>query len=381
VRSRLLVAALGVIVILGSLAWVALAAHPGVLPDALGAAAPIHEPAPLLLEGDQAERRRTALIRSARVRVEGPAATSRHSSSPDAALAAGEAIECRYVAEAAGGTSAKFDCMGADGRQMRVKYGRNPEIHAETAAARLLTILGYPADRVSIVRRVRCYGCPRYPFAAMQVLQLIGANGALAPHGSNRGYTDFEWAAVEEPFPGLSIRTRNQEGWAWYELEASMQPAAEIGALQLLAAFLVHWDNKSENQRLVCLQPAPSRTDCTDALAMIGDLGSTFGPTKANLAAWRAQPVWADRATCTISMRHLPFNGATFADVRIPESGRQQIAARLLTLTRDDVSRLFADARFPALYSATDDRRDLDAWTDAFFARVDRISHGEPCPQ
>jgi hypothetical protein len=270
--------------------------------------------------------------------------------------------------------------MGPDGRQMRVKYGRNAEIHAEAAAARLLTMLGYPADRVAIVRRVRCYGCPRYPFAAMQVLQLIGANGALAPHGSTRGYTDFEWAAVEEPFPGLSIRTRTQDGWAWYELQSSTQPAAEIGALQLLAAFLVHWDNKSENQRLVCLQPAPSRTDCTDALAMIGDLGATFGPTKVNLAAWQSQPVWADRATCTVSMRHLPFNGATFADVRIPESGRQQIAAGLLALTRADVSRLFADARFPALYSATDDRRDLDAWTEAFFARVDRISHGEPCP-
>jgi hypothetical protein len=79
-------------------------------------------------------------------------------------------------------------------------------------------------------------------------------------------------------------------------------------------------------------------------------------------------------------MRHLPFNGATFVDVRIPEAARQQLAGHLLQLSRQHVTQLFADARFPALYSGTDDGRDLEAWTDAFFDRVARIAQGPECP-
>ena len=30
-------------------------------------------------------------------------------------------------------------------------------------------------------------------------------------------------------------------------------PRAHVDALRLLAVFLAHWDNKAENQRLVCL--------------------------------------------------------------------------------------------------------------------------------
>jgi len=74
-----------------------------------------------------------------------------------------EPLTCRYLADEPSGTSAKFDCVLDGGEIVKAKYSRNPEIHAEAAAARLLASLGYPADEVQIVPRVRCYGCPRFP--------------------------------------------------------------------------------------------------------------------------------------------------------------------------------------------------------------------------
>jgi hypothetical protein len=72
-------------------------------------------------------------------------------------------------------------------------------------------------------------------------------------------------------------------------------PAADVDALRLLAMFLAHWDNKSTNQRIVCLDqattaPTPGSRRCKEPLLMIQDLGSTFGPYKANLTQWLTLP-------------------------------------------------------------------------------------------
>ena len=112
---------------------------------------------------------------------------------------------------------------------------------------------------------------------------------------------------------------------------------------------------------------------------MIQDLGATFGPTKVNLASWRDLPVWHDRATCAVSMRGLPYRGATYPDAMISEAGRAQLAARLGGISEDEVRTLFSYARFPEHQSATDDSKDLDAWTAAFRSRADQIVHTR-CP-
>ena len=113
---------------------------------------------------------------------------------------------------------------------------------------------------------------------------------------------------------------------------------------------------------------------------MIQDLGATFGPTKANLAEWNGRPIWTDRAECFVSMRALPYKGATFPDARIREEGRAQLARQLAAIPDEDVRNLFADARFHEFYSGTDDDKDLDRWTAAFRHRADQILHAGPCP-
>ena len=75
-------------------------------------------------------------------------------------------------------------------------------------------------------------------------------------------------------------------------------PRAHVDALRLLSVFLAHWDNKSENQRLVCLSEKdwPDGGTCRAPLAMLQDIGAAFGPKKVDLEGWTKAPIWANRA-------------------------------------------------------------------------------------
>jgi hypothetical protein len=328
--------------------------------------------------------RRDAL-RRAQVRISGnrrhatyePVHSEPAQAGPDRLL-----IECRFVPRIPTGTTAKFDCALPDGEVIKIKYGRNPELHAEVAATRLLAALGYAADEVTIVPRVRCHGCPRYPFATMQALNLVGAAESFPLHADK--YVDFDWVSVEHRFGAAAIEAGETEGWAWWELKyvTDGAPRADLDALRLLAVFLAHWDNKSENQRLVCLDRPGGQMEgpCARPLLMIQDLGATFGPLKVNLAQWGATPIWADQRSCAVTMRHLPYGGGTFTDAPISEDGRAQLARRLSALTDDQIRSLFTIARFPQYYAGTDDERDLASWSAAFHRRVNQIVKAGPCP-
>lgn len=380
-RWRFLAGSATVIALISISTWLCAAERRGTLPPGNYVAAASTPEWPLTAA--RAETLRRDALRRAAVRLALPQAPSFGSGAAtvQAALLDDPPIPCLFVNDEPTGTSAKFNCVLEGGDVVKVKYSRNPEIHAEVAATRLLSALGFAADEVRIVPRLRCYGCPRYPFFTMQLLWLTSSTRLLSPHGYKDAYTDFEWVAVERKFPAPLIETDQHRGWAWFELAESEAPRADVDALRLLAVFLAHWDNKSENQRLVCLDRVPAAPDqpCSRPLAMVQDLGSTFGPIKVNLARWRDVPVWADRRGCIVTMHRLPFQGATFPDVRISEEGRAQLARQLAALDEDEVRMLFAQARFPEFQSATDDERDVRAWAAAFRHRVDQIVMAGPC--
>jgi hypothetical protein len=337
------------------------------------------EPPVVRLIGQQADAARADALRRAALRL-GAADAALVGSQFAAEDLRDDTLTCRFVAEDPTGTTPKFHCVVDGGEIVKVKYGRNAEIHAEAAATRLLSAVGFPADRVVIVPRVRCYGCPRLPFETELVASLLPGKPRVGARDDTR-YSEFTLAAVERRFPAPAIETEHTEGWAWWEMKQSTAPRADLDALRLLAAFLAHWDNKSENQRLVCLDEAPQAAGaaCARPLAMIQDLGATFGPSKVNLARWRETPVWSDARTCTLSMRLLPYGGGTFPDVRISEAGRMQLAQRLAAFSDADIRALFVEAHFPQFYSSTPDDRDLTAWTEAFRRRVDQIVTAGPC--
>lgn len=298
-----------------------------------------------------------------------------------------QSLSCKFVPRQTSGTTPKFDCILPDGGVIKVKYGGTPEIPAEVAASRLLSALGFGADRMYHVPRVRCFGCPISPFRAYQALELARLDGAYTRRIDYGRYRDFAWPAVERRFEASAIETSEIEGWSFYELDG-IDPArggsshAEVDALRLMAVFLHHWDNKSENQRLVCLgTPAgDGNGPCPEPFAFVQDLGSTFGPNKVNLESWRARPVWRNAAACEVSMEDLPFAGATFPATRISEDGRRFLAGKLALLTEEQMRALFTGARFPEHHSPREAGADVESWVRAFQQKVREIADRGPCP-
>jgi hypothetical protein len=295
-------------------------------------------------------------------------------------------IECDFRVSELGGTARKFDCELDNGERIRIKYGRTPEVPSEVAAARLLHVLGFGADDVRLVARLRCRGCPADPFVTMKVTDATRTQGwfrRLVDYGRSK---DFSWVSVERKHAGRPIRSDDLEGWAFFELEAvdagqGGAPRAHVDALRLLAVFLAHWDNKSENQRLVCLSGDTDLAQCRRPLAMLQDVGGTFGPRKVDLPSWERTPIWADRQRCAIDMATLPYGGSTFASVTIGEAGRRHLADLLAQLTRDQVNDLFRSARFDQPVGVLrGPPPPLDEWVRVFTQKVGAITEGPPCP-
>jgi hypothetical protein len=297
-------------------------------------------------------------------------------------------VSCRFVPETVNGRTPKFHCELPGGDVVKVKYGRsNPEVRAEVAATRLLDALGFGADRMYVVRKVRCFGCPVTPFVALKCLAAIGVERVCFPGGHDfERAVDFEPAVIERRFEGRPIETDAAEGWTWFELDridpgAGGSPREDVDALKLLAVFLAHWDNKAENQRLICL-PDGDRPDgsCTRPYALIHDLGATFGPHNIDLPNWRANSLWTAARECRVSMRTLPFHGATFPDGQISEEGRRKLLGLLDQLSPDQIRELFVRSGVTSFDAVAAEGRNPDAWVSVFRQKVEQIRAAGPCP-
>jgi hypothetical protein len=334
---------------ISAVAWLAI--PPGLMPG---------RNQPTGVADDRATKARLAAL--ARARVFHDAAARRTPAVP-------QPIACRYVDRPVSGTTPKFDCALDNGDRIRVKYG-SLEGPGEVAATHLLAALGFAADSVAMAPRLRCYGCPSWPYQTRQVSERLHIEHFFERRIDYTDYTDFEAVSVEWRGRQRELEFGEQEGWGFQELaaiDASLGGATrqEVDALRLMAMFLNHWDNKASNQSLVCPDAA-----CEHPLAMIADAGSTFGPRKVNLDQWRESPVWSAHASCRVTMRHLPYNGGTFVDVTISEQGRQLLADRLLQLGESRTREILSAAGFEP----------LDEWVAAFNRRVETIARHQPCP-
>ena len=292
---------------------------------------------------------------------------------PNAGVIDNALTSCQYKPDEVSGTTPKFDCELPSGEKIKVKYGWTQEIPSETAASRLLHAMGFGADRVSRVDTVRCYGCPIQPFHTRSLIEMLHLESVVDKRINYSSYRDFKTVSVERNLDGEAIEVGNERGWAFYELD-QIDPSrggathAEVDALRLMAVFLHHWDNKSSNQRLTCA--GASTADCKHPLAMIQDVGSEFGPKKAELENWRGKTVWSDPATCAVSMKGMPYNGGTFEDVVISEGGRRLLGDRLRQLSPKQIETLYTAAGF----------EDVPAWVATFQDRVRQIAEHKACP-
>lgn len=332
---------------------------------------------------------RAQALRSARVWTTPAVAVSEAnlSENPPGGFRPDDEVSCTFMLAEATGTTAKFSCRLPDGDVVKVKYGgRNPEIHAEVAATRLLAALGFGADRMYAVRKVRCAGCPRFPFVAMRCYDRTSVKPLCFPGGIDYGrVVDFDAAVIERKLDGDPIEAVPDQGWAWYELDQvdaveGGASRAEVDAFRLVAMLLAHWDNKPGNQRLVCL-PGGARPDgsCAMPLAIIQDAGATFGPLKLDLANWRRVPVWKDAASCTVSMQALPWGGATFPSRRISEGGRLLLLGLLEQLSDQQIESLFVSSGVTMPDQISAEARDPRAWVRAFKDKVGQVRDAGPC--
>lgn len=280
---------------------------------------------------------------------------------------------CKYKPDEVTGTTPKFDCELPSGEKIKVKYGWTEEIRSEVAATRLLHAMGFGADRVSPVQTVRCYGCPIQPFYSRALIEMLKLDGYFDKRIDYSSYRDFKKVSVERNFDGTAIEVGKERGWAFYELHI-INPSrggatrAEVDALRLMAIFLQHWDNKTPNQRLTC--PGAKTADCKHPLAMIQDVGSEFGPRKADIDEWRSKPVWHDASRCVVTMKDMPYNGGTFEDVAISDEGRRLLGDRLRQISAKQIETLFSAAGFD----------DVSEWTVVFQDRVRQIVDRPACP-
>jgi len=347
---------------------------PGVLPPGNYSAA--HKLHLQLPEGHETEFREQAL-RRAKVWTEPefPIAQADFSKDPKPtdAFRPAEGIDCKLNVVAVGGTTPKFECILANGETIMVKYTpNNPELNTGVAASRLLNALGFRADPMYLVKEVRCFGCTADPFGALQCLK-SGSPDQCLPNLDFTKYIDFKDVEVERWLEGSSVEGEGKEGWAWNELGkidslAGGASRAELDAFRLMAAFLAHWDNKAQNQRLVCL--AGPKGSCDRSFAMIQDLGATFGPDRMDLKAWRSTPIWSDATGCKVSLKVLPYGGGTFDDVEISEAGRRLLASELSQLSAAQIRTLFETAGFSKVQD----------WTQVFQEKIQQIVTHPPCP-
>lgn len=294
-------------------------------------------------------------------------------------------VDCRFQPNGVGGSTPKFDCELPGGDEVKVKYGRdNPEVFSEVIASRLLASLGFPTDRMYVVEQVRCAGCPDDPFKALQCLNDGTPKTTCFPDIDYSRVAVFHDAVIERPVKGRRIEMRRDRGWRWDELgkitpAAGGAPKAHVDALRLLAVFLGHWDNKSKNQRLLCLD-AEKGAPCERPLAMVQDLGDAFGPFKLDLDGWRAFPVWTDTRACRVSMRTLPYGGSTFPDTTISEAGRAFLAERLKPIGRAELVALLTGARLDRYRPEQGRAAPISEWADAMLMKINAIRDRPACP-
>ena len=297
-------------------------------------------------------------------------------------------LECTFELSKPSGTTPKFDCIDDKGRKLRVKYGRGGELHAEAATTRLLSALGFGADSITLVERLKCLGCPKEPFTVMKFVEGTHTTDLYNHNITNEQSSEvFNWVAVEQRFPAAAIESQDgTEGWAFHELDKVRSdkggaPRAHVDALRLLAVFIAHWDNKSANQRIVCLSDNwPESARCPRPFLMMQDVGATFGPRKVDLKDWERATIWQDRSSCTITMEDLPVKGATFQTISIGDEGRLLLAGLLDQLTDEQLKDLFAGARFDHRRGPLDPYTPVADWVQVFKARRSAISGGSPCP-
>lgn len=283
---------------------------------------------------------------------------------------AGEEVPCKYEEKdplkPLGGHSRKFPCRDRAGNRLKVKYGgeKNHEVFAEAAGSRLFWALGFYSDPIWSVK-ILCENCPEDPFVS---------------DAGPRAVRTFEPATVQKRLKGDDLQEAPDQGWTFDELDLIEEakegsPKAETDALKLLAVFVNHGDNTTNQQRLLCPE---GDAKCRAPVAYVTDLGGVFGGAtfETSYHHWTRKPgLWKDKRRCIADYKP---TWKPSASPRISEAGRKFLADLMSRLSEAQIRDLFAGARFDSLGRHEHPLRTaegsaravtVDDWTRAFLKR------------
>ena len=273
--------------------------------------------------------------------------------------------------------------------EVKVKYqtykGSNKEIYAELAGTRLLSALGFAADKVFFVPQLYCQNCSETPW-----------NMPEAEPGVVRL---FESNITESKFKGEKIQSESDYGWVPKDLKILLSDEPSIAEIQkkhrdallLLSAIIQHVDNKASNHRLVCTEKPDESGNCPETaqvIALVHDLGATFGDggmklgfisgsSKMNLKGWARTPVWRDPYKCIANQHSSRTNDETELFPKISESGRAHLARLLSEFSKGSEGRLrveqiFKEAQVHEIETSAKD------WADALMKKISAVIN-PPC--
>ncbi|PCI38893.1 MAG: hypothetical protein COB53_04105 [Elusimicrobia bacterium] len=252
----------------------------------------------------------------------------------------GQTVPCKYEEKdpnnPLGGHSPKFPCWDASGTRLKVKYDpkANPEVFGEIAGTRLFWALGFYAEKMYSVN-IKCRNCPTDPWN----------DKGKQP----RATRSFDPATLQTRLVGENIYMTQWHGWAYKELrwvkeKSGGSSKAEIEAFKLLAVFVNHGDNTSNQNRIVCF---PGDEGCKSPILMVTDLGSTFGGQGGtNFRHWEKRKIWKDADAC---IANLESTDDDFDDPVIKESGRKFLSELLSRLSDKQIGDIFRSARMDVL--------------------------------
>ncbi len=297
----------------------------------------------------------------------------------------GEQVTCEFseknFTDPPSGMSPKFLCniRNADGtivqKNAKVKYDpANPEIYNETAASRLLWLLGFPADHYYSVK-VKCLGCPTTVDPWTEVKRVRAGTAAdreaaleaLRTRLAKSETRELSIAMIEKKWGEEVVREKTDDsGWsfadelsppnesAFYAKDLSAEERAARHALVILAGMLAHVDNQPGNQRIYCRVVQDEQTCAPgEYWLLIQDLGATMGGFRLN---WEARNMVADRAQLEFGM-NVWANAASTAvfvdkkgcEVSVPTLAEAQTLGPQKKVRVSEAGREFLLKRFVAL--------------------------------
>ena len=294
-------------------------------------------------------------------------------------------VECKLVVKSMGGTTPKFDCELAGHDVIRVKYGRgNPELHAEIAATRLLTALGFGADHM--YRSQRCAApAARVSVPGAEVPGQTGIESACFAGGVDySSITEFDYVSIERRLEGRRIEFTPDQGWAFYEIDQGRRSGRRLAAgarRRAEAARGPHRALGQQSREPAAALPARRRPAGRRLCEAVRD---PAGPRRvvrtdqARSAQLASTPVWADARACRVSMKQMPWGGATFPEQRISEAGVCSCCRCWSSCRRATAGSVRGRPR-GALGRHHRRGRAAGAWAAAFLDKVRQIREAGPC--